>query len=126
MGTTAMADVVIIGGGATGASTAFHLAKRGVRNVVLLEKEFLASGPTGRSSACVRQHYSTPETCRLVLKALRFFQRFEEHTKGRTAGFTRTGYLLGVDDRLRNEMEASVALQQSQGIDSRLISLEEA
>src|SRR5688572_13126121 len=124
MATTA--DVVIIGGGATGTSTAYHLAKRGVKNVVLLEKEFLASGPTGRSSACVRQHYSTPETCRLVLKALRFFERFEELTGGRSAGFVRTGYLLGVDDRLRKQMEASVRLQQSQGIDSRLISPEEA
>jgi sarcosine oxidase subunit beta len=118
----ATADVVIIGGGATGTSTAYHLAKRGVKNVVLIEKQFLASGPTGRSSACVRQHYSTPETCRLVLKALRFFEHFEELTGGRTAGFVRTGYLLGVDDRLRKPMEASVRLQQSQGIDSRLIS----
>ena len=118
----ATADVVIIGGGATGTSTAYHLAKRGVKNVVLIEKQFLASGPTGRSSACVRQHYSTPETCRLVLKALRFFEHFEELTGGRTAGFVRTGYLLGVDDRLREPMEASVKLQQSQGIDSRLIS----
>jgi sarcosine oxidase, subunit beta len=124
MATTA--SVVIIGGGATGTSTAYHLAKRGARDVVLLEKSFVASGPTGRSSACVRQHYSTPETYRLVLKALRFFERFEELTGGRTAGFVRTGYLLGVDDRLRKEMAASVALQQSQGIASRLISLEEA
>jgi glycine/D-amino acid oxidase-like deaminating enzyme len=123
---TTTADVVIIGGGATGASTAYHLAKRGVKNVVLLEKQFLASGPTGRSSACVRQHYSTPETCRLVLKALRFFERFEELTGGRTAGFVRSGYLLGVDDRLRKAMEASVQLQQSQGIDSRLITPAEA
>jgi len=120
------ADVVIIGGGATGASTAYHLAKRGVKRVVLVEKQFLASGPTGRSSACVRQHYSTPETCRLVLKALRFFERFEEHTGGRTAGFVRTGYLLGVDDRLRTPMETSVALQRAEGIDSRLITPAEA
>ena len=123
---TTTASVVIVGGGATGASTAFHLAQRGVKDVVLLEKSFLASGPTGRSSACVRQHYSTPETCRLVLKALRFFRSFEEHTKGRTAGFTHTGYLLGVDDRLKKEMTASVKLQQTQGIDSRLISPQEA
>src|SRR5262249_11688303 len=47
-------------------------------------------------------------------------------TGGRTAGFVRTGYLLGVDDRLQKEMAASVALQQSQGIATRLISLEEA
>jgi glycine/D-amino acid oxidase-like deaminating enzyme len=115
------AQVVIIGGGVTGASTAYHLAQRGARDVVLVEKEFLASGPTGRSSACVRQHYTTPETCRMVLQALRFFERFEDLTKGRTAGFVRTGYLLGVDDRLRKQMEASVALQQSVGIDTRLV-----
>ena len=119
------ADVVIIGGGVTGASIAYHLVERGVRDVVVLEKNLLASGPTGRSSACVRQHYSTPETCRMVLYALRFFERFEELTGGHTADFTRTGYLLGVDDRLRKQMEASVALQQSQGIDSRLVSPEE-
>ena len=122
----ATADIVIIGGGATGASIAYHLARRGLTAAVVVEKNLLASGPTGRSSACVRQHYSTPETCRMVLKALRFFERFEELTGGRTAGFVRTGYLLAVDDRLRKAMEASVALQQSQGIDSRLISLEEA
>jgi glycine/D-amino acid oxidase-like deaminating enzyme len=120
------ASVLIIGGGATGASIAYHLARRGQRDVVLLEKQFLASGPTGRSSACVRQHYSTPQTCRMVLAALRFFERFEELTGGRTAGFVRTGYLLGVDDRLRKEMEASVRLQRSEGIDSRLITPAEA
>jgi glycine/D-amino acid oxidase-like deaminating enzyme len=115
------ADVVVIGGGVTGCSIAYHLVKRGVRDVVVVEKHFLASGATGKSSACVRQHYSTPETCRMVLHALRFFERFAEHTGGHTASFTRVGYLLGVDDRLRVPMEKSVALQQSVGIDSRLI-----
>jgi sarcosine oxidase, subunit beta len=61
----------------------------------------------------------------MVLEALRFFERFEERTKGRTAGFVRTGYLLAVDDRLRKEMEASVTLQQSVGIDARLVTPEE-
>jgi glycine/D-amino acid oxidase-like deaminating enzyme len=115
------ADVVIVGGGVTGASIAFHLAARGVRDVVIVEKSFLASGATGKSSACIRQHYSTPETCRMVLESLRFFERFEERTGGRPASFTRVGYLLGVDDVLRAAMEKSVALQQSVGIDVRLI-----
>jgi len=122
---TSRAGVVVIGGGVTGASIAYHLVRRGVRDVVVLEKQFLASGATGKSSACVRQHYSTPETCRMVLKSLRFFEQFEELTGGRTAGFVRTGYLLGVDDRLRPQMEASVALQRSVGIDARLVSPEE-
>lgn len=117
----ATADVVVIGGGVTGSSIAYHLVRRGVRGVVVLEKGSLASGPTGRSSACIRQHYSTPETCRMVLHSLRFFETFAERTGGRSAGFVRTGYLLGVDDRLRAAMEHSVALQQSVGIDTRLL-----
>src|SRR5262249_59937512 len=64
--TARTADVVIIGGGVTGASTAFHLTQRGVRDVVLVDKGSLASGGTGKSSACVRQHYSTAETCRMI------------------------------------------------------------
>jgi glycine/D-amino acid oxidase-like deaminating enzyme len=119
------ADVVVVGGGVIGLSIAFHLTRRGIRNVVVVEKNFLASGATGKSSACIRQHYSIPQTCRMVLKSLRFFQQFEELTGGRTASFVRTGYLLGVDDRLRVQMEASVALQRSVGIDTRLVTREE-
>jgi len=116
------AEVVIIGGGVTGASTAFHLTRRGVRDVVLVDRGSLASGGTGKSSACVRQHYSTAETCRMILYSLDFFQHFAEHTAGESCGFRHTGYLLGVDERMRAPMEASVALQRSVGIDTRLIS----
>src|SRR5262245_57188585 len=119
------AEIVIVGGGVTGASIAYHLIARGVRDVVLVEKRFLASGATGKSSACIRQHYSTPETCRMVLESLRFFERFGEHTRGRTASFTRVGYLLGVDERLQAAMEKTVALQQSVGIAVQLLTPEE-
>jgi len=91
----------------------------------VIEKHFLASGSTGKSSACVRQHYSTEETCRMVLQSLRFFETFEERTRGRSASFVRVGYLLGVDDRMREMMEKSVALQQSVGIGTRLVTPEE-
>ena len=107
------AAVVIIGGGVTGASTAFHLTQRGIRDVVLVDKGSLASGGTGKSSACVRQHYSTAETCRMILYSLDFFQHFGERVGGESCGFRHTGYLLGVDDRMRAPMEASVALQRS-------------
>ena len=73
--------MVIIGGGVTGASTAFHLTQRGVRDVVVVDKGSLASGGTGRSSACVRQHYSTAETCRMIRYSLDFFQ----HARARRA-----------------------------------------
>jgi sarcosine oxidase, subunit beta len=120
--TTRTAGVVIIGGGVTGASTAFHLTQRGVRDVVLVDKGSLASGGTGKSSACVRQHYSTAETCRMIRYSLDFFQHFGERVGGESCGFRHTGYLLGVDDKMRAPMEASVALQRSVGIDTRLVS----
>jgi glycine/D-amino acid oxidase-like deaminating enzyme len=122
MTTARTADVVIIGGGVTGASTAFHLTQRGVRNVVVVDKSSLASGGTGKSSACVRQHYSTAETCRMIRYSLDFFQHFAERVGGASCGFRHTGYLLGVDEKMRAPMEASVALQRSIGIDTRLIS----
>ena len=122
MTTVRTAAVVIIGGGVTGASTAFHLTRRGITDVIVVDKGALASGGTGKSSACVRQHYSTAETCRMIRYSLDFFQRFAEHTDGASCGFRHTGYLLGVDERMRPPMEASVALQRSVGIDTRLVS----
>jgi glycine/D-amino acid oxidase-like deaminating enzyme len=119
------AEVVIIGGGVTGASIAYHLAARGVRDAVVVDKSFVASGATGRSSACVRQHYSTVETCRMIRYSLDFFERFEELTGGGSCGFRRTGYLLGVDERMRPPMEISVALQRGVGIRTELVSPDE-
>jgi sarcosine oxidase subunit beta len=116
------ADVVIIGGGVTGTSIAFHLAARGIRDVVVVDKSSVASGATGKSSACVRQHYSTVETCRMIRYSLDVFERFEELTGGGSCGFRRTGYLLGVDEPMRKPMEASVALQRGVGIETRLVS----
>ena len=122
MTTARTADVVIIGGGVTGASTAFHLTRRGVHNVTLVDKGTIASGGTGKSSACVRQHYSTAETCRMIRYSLDFFLNFAERVDGASCGFRHTGYLLGVDDKMRAPMEASVALQRATGIDTRLVS----
>src|SRR5262249_3622628 len=52
------AAAVAVGGGGHGASIAYHLAKKRAGRVVLVEKKFLASGPTGRSTAVVRRHYA--------------------------------------------------------------------
>ena len=116
------ADVVIIGGGVIGTSIAFHLAARGVHDVIVVDKGFVASGATGKSSACVRQHYTTAETCRMIRYSLDVFERFEDLTGGGSCGFRRTGYLLGVDERMQKPMEASVALQRGVGIETRLVS----
>jgi sarcosine oxidase subunit beta len=118
------ADVVVIGGGCNGASIAFHLAEGKAGRVVLLEKGALASGPTGRSTAIVRQHYSNQVTARMALDSLRVFQQWEDRVGG-TCGFVRTGFLVGVRGADRTALEGNVALQRGVGIDVRLVGADE-
>lgn len=115
--------VVIIGGGINGVSTAYHLAKHGT-SVTLLERHFIAGGPTGRSSAIVRQHYSNPVTARMALKSLRVWQHFDDVVGG-DAGYTQTGFLIGVRPQDMEGLKANIALQQSVGINTRFVSPEE-
>jgi len=60
------ADVVVIGAGANGTSTAFHLAEAGVKRVVVVERQYLGSGATGKSGALVRMHYSMGSRCQMM------------------------------------------------------------
>ncbi|HLF89206.1 MAG TPA: FAD-dependent oxidoreductase, partial [Anaerolineales bacterium] len=60
------ADIIVIGGGVMGASTAYHLVKRGVKNVLMLEKEdFFGQGATGRCAGGVRYQFATEVNVRL-------------------------------------------------------------
>ncbi|MBM3535622.1 MAG: FAD-binding oxidoreductase [Alphaproteobacteria bacterium] len=63
-------DVVIVGAGISGSSLAWHLKKRGVKRVLLAERDRPASGGTGKSAAIVRQHYSTPLMARMARASL--------------------------------------------------------
>src|SRR2546428_8569208 len=76
----ASADVVIVGGGANGTSTAFHLTRLGAQNVLLLERRWLAAGATGKSGALVRMHYTNEHESRLAFESLEGFQNF--HAQG--------------------------------------------
>jgi sarcosine oxidase, subunit beta len=109
------ADVVIVGGGVTGASIAFHLAAHGVRDVVLLERKFLASGGTGRSVGIVRQLYPTPETSQMVVRSLAAFRRFRDIV-GADAGYVACGVAIGVSASMRERLEATVERQRAFGV----------
>lgn len=69
------ADVVIIGGGISGCSIAYNLAKKGVKNIVLLEKNYIASGATGRCGAGVRQQWGTEMNCLLAMESINFLKK---------------------------------------------------
>ena len=114
------AAVVIIGGGVTGTSIAFHLAGLGVRDVLLLERDALASGGTGRSVGIVRQLYPTPETTQMVVRSLAVFQRFGEAVGGES-GYVACGALIGVGPAMRTTLEASVARQRALGVRAEVL-----
>ncbi|HET7874794.1 MAG TPA: FAD-binding oxidoreductase [Methylomirabilota bacterium] len=114
------ADVVIIGGGVTGASLAFHLAGLGVRRVLILEKHFLASGGTGRSVGVIRQLYPTPETTQMVRRSLAIFQRFEEAVSGQS-GYVGCGVLIGVSPAMTPALEKNLALQRALGVRAEIL-----
>ncbi len=113
------ADIIIIGGGIHGASLAFHLAERGVEALVL-ERNFLASGATGRSSGLVRMHYDLEPESRLAWKSFQYFRNWEERVGG-DCGFTRTGFLQFMRPNYEKQLKANVTMHQRIGIPSTLI-----
>jgi len=116
----AVAETVIIGGGVTGASTAFHLAQRRAGRVIVVERNTAGAGPTSKTIGIVRLHYSYEPLIHLAMRGLEFFQRFEAHT-GATADFIRTGFLLlARPDQLRG-VEENVALQQRLGVTTSML-----
>jgi sarcosine oxidase subunit beta len=119
------AEVVVVGGGVVGTSAAFHLAEAGV-DVLLLERNELASGSTSRAAGGVRAQFSDPLNIALGLRSLEAFARFPERP-GAEIDLKRVGYLFLLD---REEdvpaFERGVALQNEHGVPSRFVTLEEA
>jgi glycine/D-amino acid oxidase-like deaminating enzyme len=114
------AEVVIVGGGVTGCSIAFHLAARGVRDILVLERHALASGGTGRSVGILRQLYPTPETTKMVVRSLRVLERFSEAVGG-DAAYVRCGCLIGVGPGMRDTLEQTVARQRALGVRAEVL-----
>ena len=114
------ADVVIIGGGVVGCSILFNLGRLGITDAVLLEKDVLGAGSTGRSQAICRMHYSNPVTVQMAWESLGIFTHFDEVVGGES-GFVETGYLVVVHDEDRPGLERNVAMGYSLGIDTMLV-----
>src|SRR2546422_8390653 len=120
----ASADVVIVGGGANGTSTAFHLTRLGARNVLLLERRWLGAGATGKSGALVRMHYTNEHESRLALESLKVFQNFDTEVGG-DCGFEPVGFVQLVGRGYEDHLRRNVAMQQRLGIKTELVSPED-
>jgi sarcosine oxidase subunit beta len=120
------ADIVIIGGGVMGASTLYHLAARGQKNVLLLEKErFFGQGATGRCAGGVRYQFATEINIRLSLESLPMLERFRDEI-GQEIHYRQCGYLFVLTRE--QDVEAfrrNVALQHRLGVQTEWLSGEE-
>jgi sarcosine oxidase subunit beta len=126
MDTPKTADIVIIGGGVMGASAAYHLAQRGIKNVVLLEKEeFFGTGATGRCAGGVRYQFSTEINVKLSLESLPMIERFKEEI-GQDVDYRQCGYLLvATNEKDAQVFKHNVELQNGLGVPTQLLSGDE-
>lgn len=121
------ADIVIVGGGVIGASTAFNLANQGAKNVVLLERKAVCSGGTAKSCAICRTHYSIADNRLHAVESLKIFENFNAVVGGSAdAGFRRTGYIILGPEAHRQPMLDVFKAQNALGIDTAVLSKEEA
>src|SRR5207253_2334534 len=120
----ASADVVVVGGGANGTSTAFHLTRLGVRNVLLLERRWLGAGATGKSGSLVRMHYTNEHESRLAFESLKVFRGFHAEVGG-DCGFEPVGFVQLVGRGYADQLRRNVAMQQRLGIKTELVSPED-
>lgn len=121
----ASADVVIIGGGAMGASAAFHMAEAGV-DVVVIERNEIASGSTSKAAGGVRAQFSDPVNIALGARSLTAFEKFMERP-GADIDLEQHGYLFLLDNDADLEtFTDNVRVQNSMGVPSRILSVDEA
>jgi len=109
----------VIGAGVVGCSIAFHLARAGAK-VRVFDKGGICAGMSARSGALVRMHYTLRPEAELARKSLDYFQNWAEIVGGR-CGFVTTGFALVVDEHNAERLRANVAMLQSVGVDTRVV-----
>jgi sarcosine oxidase, subunit beta len=114
---TETADVVIIGSGIVGSSVAYHLAERGCRDVLVVEREaHQGKGSTGKSMGGVRAQFATPVNIQMSLYSIGFFAQFDE-VVGHPADYRPHGYLfVATSERHLDYLKANHARQAALGL----------
>lgn len=118
------AQVVIVGGGVIGASTAYHLACRGWTDVVLLERNTLTSGTTWHAAGLITQARGTWGTRAVVQRSLEVFKSLEQDT-GFSTGFVETGTLnIATSPGRWDELQHQASVVRGNGIEAKLLSVD--
>lgn len=124
---TETADVVIVGGGIEGASAAWALARRGVTDVVVCERNTVGAGMTGKSSGIVRCHYGVSSLAAMATFGLEVFENPRAHFGEDVTdiGFRQTGYVVGVGEQNVDALRTSLAAQRAVGVQTEEIDTDE-
>jgi sarcosine oxidase, subunit beta len=123
-------DVLIIGGGVIGCSIAYHLTRRGCRNVVVVERQTLGSGSTAKAAGGIRQQFSCEANVRLAMYSVDFFAHFHERLalppEAGGVDFHQIGYLfLLTTQEAFTTFERSAVLQQRLGLPVEVLTPEQ-
>lgn len=117
---TETADVVIVGGGIEGCAAAWALSQRGITDVIVLERNTVGSGMTGKSSGIVRCHYGVSSLAAMATVGLEVFEKADE-IFGDDIGFRQTGYVVGVGEPNVDSLRSSMAAQRAVGVQTEEI-----
>ncbi|CAN5462577.1 FAD-dependent oxidoreductase [soil metagenome] len=118
-------DVVIVGGGVHGLAIAYELAKRGVRDVAVLEKAYIGAGGSGRNTAIVRSNYRTPEGVAFYDESVHIYEGLSVEL-GFNVLFTQHGHLtLAHTDSAVAGLRVRAEVNQLQGVDSVVLDRDE-
>jgi sarcosine oxidase subunit beta len=120
------AEVVIIGAGIMGLSIAYHLARLGVTDVIVLDKTYLCGGASGRNGGGIRAQWSSEVNVRLMQESIRMCRDFASEFKI-NVWLRQGGYLfLARTEERRRALEESTKLQNTCGLATRMLSPREA
>jgi len=115
------AEYVVIGSGIMGSSIAYHLAKSGAKNIVVLEKNTPASGPSGKSHAITPQYYTLEPLARMTSESWKFYLDFEKNIEGALPPFHRVGILYAYPAELEEKWKENLSYQKRFGMNPRII-----
>ena len=127
MSASKIGSVVVIGAGCIGASIAYHLARRGAKDVVVLEKEpFAGAGSTSKAAGGIRAQFSTPLNVQISMKSIEDYETFSEVMNCEPV-FFQVGYLFLLADEAKwAAFRRQADMQRGLGLDVRTLSPAEA